>query len=142
MVSFATCVSLVFVQLLKSVLFALVIANNQIISYIKPKDYNLHPIGKIMTIYYNEACLLLTLSSDIQLIFNLVDASTSFRSAESWTPMCLPKFNDTGFLHAYVSFFPNNSPACLLLISTDKEQFFDLKECKERIMEVRCLLSF
>lgn len=73
---------------------------------------------------------------DIHLIFNLVDASTSFRSAESWTPICLPKFNDTGFLHAYVSFFPNNSSACLLLLSTDKEQFFELKECKEKIMGV------
>ena len=73
---------------------------------------------------------------DIHLIFNLVDSSMSFRSAESWTPICLPKFNDTGFLHAYVSFLPNNSPACLLLLSTDKEQFFELKECKERIIEV------
>ena len=73
---------------------------------------------------------------DIHLIFNLVDASKSFQSAESWTPICLPKFNDTGFLHAYVSYFPENSPACLLLISTDKEKFFELQQCKERIMEV------
>ncbi len=76
---------------------------------------------------------------DIHLILNLVDASTSFRSAESWTPICLPKFNDTGFLHAHVSYLPKNSPACLLLISTDKEKFFDLQECQQRIVEVsRC----
>ena len=73
---------------------------------------------------------------DIHLIFNLVDASTSFRSAESWTPICLPKFNDTGYLHAYVSYLPDNSPACLLLISTDKEKFFELQQCKEKIVEV------
>ena len=74
--------------------------------------------------------------SDIHLIFNLVDASMSFRSAESWTPICLPKFNDTGFLHAYVSYLPNNSSACLLLLSTNKEKFFELKQCKEKIVEV------
>ena len=75
-------------------------------------------------------------SSDIHLIFNLVNASTSFRSAESWTPLCLPKFNDTGFLHAHVSYLPNDSPACLLLISTDKEKFFGLQECQQKIFEV------
>ena len=64
-------------------------------------------------------------------------ASTSFKSAESWTPICLPKFNDSGFLHAYVSYLPENSPACLLLFSTDKEKFFELKQCKERIVDVR-----
>lgn len=100
----------------REILFALLIANNQMITYIKPKDYNLHPM-------------------DIHLIFNLVDASTSFRSAESWTPICLPKFNDTGYLHAYVSYLPDNSPACLLLISTDKEKFFELQQCKEKIVE-------
>ena len=75
-------------------------------------------------------------SSDVHLIFNLVNASTSFRSAESWTPLCLPKFNDTGFLHAHVSYLPNDSPACLLLISTDKEKFFALQECQQKIFEV------
>ena len=76
------------------------------------------------------------ISADIHLILNLVDASTSFRSAESWTPICLPKFNDTGFLHAHVSYLPNDSPACLLLFSTDKEKFFSLQECQQRIVEV------
>ena len=75
-----------------------------------------------------------------------VDANSSFmcichcvssiRSAESWMPICLPKFNDTGFLHAYVSYLPNDSPACLLLISTDKEKFFALQEVQKRIVEV------
>ena len=65
-----------------------------------------------------------------------MDSSISFRSAESWTPICLPKFNDTGFLHAHVSYLPNDSPACLLLFSTDKEKFFSLHECQQRIVEV------
>ena len=65
-----------------------------------------------------------------------MDASTSFKSAESWTPICLPKFNDTGFLHAHVSYLPNDSPACLLLFSVNKEKFFEMQECQQRIVEV------
>ncbi len=76
------------------------------------------------------------LSIDIHLILNLVSASMSFKSAESWTPICLPKFNDTGFLHTYVSYLPHDSPACLLLFSTDKEKFFELQECQNKIAEV------
>ena len=81
-------------------------------------------------------CVCVCLSPDVHLIINLVDASTSFRSAESWTPICLPKFNDTGFLHAHVSYLPDDSPACMLLISTNKEKFFDLQQCQQRIFEV------
>ncbi len=80
--------------------------------------------------------------ADIHLIINLVDASTSFKSAESWTPICLPKFNDTGFLHAHVSYLPNDSPACLLLFSANKEKFFEMQECQQRIIEVTSLLPW
>ena len=33
-------------------------------------------------------------SPDLHLIFNLVSASTSFQTAESWTPICLPRFDN------------------------------------------------
>ena len=33
--------------------------------------------------------------------------STSFRSVESWSPICLPKYNSRGFLYAYVSYLDN-----------------------------------
>ncbi|KAL5506321.1 hypothetical protein EMCRGX_G007939 [Ephydatia muelleri] len=100
----------------KDVLFIILIAKNQVITYVRPKEYNLHFI-------------------DIHLIINLVDASTSFKTAVNWTPICLPRFNETGFLHAHVSFLPDDSPACLLLVSTDKEKFFALQECQEKILE-------
>ena len=100
----------------KDVLFSILITKNQVITYVRPKEYNLHFI-------------------DIHLIINLVDASMSFKSAVSWTPICLPRFNETGFLHAHISFLPDDSPACLLLISTDKEKFFALQECHDKILE-------
>lgn len=46
------------------------------------KKYNLHP-------------------SDIHLVLNLVQSSESFKTAESWTPICLPKF-DSRYSHLFV----------------------------------------
>lgn len=31
--------------------------------------------------------------SDIHLILNLVNSTESFKTAESWTPICLPTFD-------------------------------------------------
>lgn len=72
-----------------------------------------------------------------RLIFNLVDCSESFKSAESWTPICLPKFDSDGFLHAHVSYLADDCQACLLLLSVEKDVFFTLSEAKQKITEVK-----
>lgn len=54
--------------------FAIIIAKRQLISVTRLKKYVLHPC-------------------DIRLLINLVDASDSFKTAESWIPICLPKFD-------------------------------------------------
>lgn len=108
----------------KDLIFAILIADNQLITMVRPKRFILHP-------------------SDLHLIFNLVSASTAFRTAESWTPICLPRFDNSGYLHAYVSYFEDDCPACLLLLSTDRNSFFELAECqvkiKERLDRYKCL---
>ena len=98
---------------------------------------------------------------DLHLIFNLVSGSTSFHTAESWTPICLPRFDNSGYLYAHVSYlqddcpaclydtcaykYPHVSylqddcPACLLLLSTDRNAFFELSECKVKILEVNMI---
>ena len=81
------------------------------------------------------------ISIDLHLVFNLVSASTAFRTAESWTPICLPKFDNSGYLHAYVTYFEDSCPACLLLLSTDRNSFFELSSCKAKIKEV-CFQQF
>jgi len=100
----------------KDLIFAILVADNQLITMVRPKKFILHP-------------------SDLHLIFNLVSASTAFRTAESWTPICLPKFDNSGYLHAYVTYFEDNCPACLLLLSTDRNSFFELSGCKAKIKE-------
>lgn len=62
---------------------------------------------------------------------NFINASSSLKDSESWTPLCLPKFNDQGYLHAYVCFIAPE--VCLLLISTKPDSFYQLSECKNLI---------
>lgn len=108
----------------KDLVFAILVAKNQLITLIRPKRYSLHP-------------------SDLHLIFNLVSASTSFQTAESWTPICLPRFDNSGYLYAHISYLDDNCPACLLLLSTDRDAFFELAETRlktvERLKRYRCL---
>lgn len=40
-----------------------------------------------------------------------------------------------GYLHAHVSYLEENSPACLLLLSVDRDAFFVLSEAKQAITE-------
>ncbi|XP_065198611.1 protein SAND-like [Sycon ciliatum] len=117
--------------------FALLVVDNQLVTLLRPKRYSLHP-------------------SDLHLIFNLVDASMSFRTGESWMPICLPKFDNAGYLHAHVSYIedeestveapgiqlksgastsvpPQSFGACLLLLSTDRNAFFALSKCRATV---------
>jgi hypothetical protein len=83
------------------------------------------------------SCSSLTLSPlfslDLHLIVNFVTASTSFKSSESWTPICLPQFNDKGYLHSYVYYI--TADICLLLISSKAEHFYELSKKKNFIVQ-------
>ncbi|KAK7483687.1 hypothetical protein BaRGS_00025120 [Batillaria attramentaria] len=98
----------------KDLVFALIIAKNQLVTLVRMKKYYLHPM-------------------DLHLIINLVNASESFKEAESWTPICLPKFDASGFLQAHVSYLDEDCQVCLLLLSVDRDSFFTLSEAKDRI---------
>jgi hypothetical protein len=61
------------------------------------------------------------------MVFN----STSFLNGnEHWIPLCLPKFNAKGFLHAYIWAEDN---CAIILISADKNAFFNMREVKEKV---------
>ncbi|XP_059800590.1 vacuolar fusion protein MON1 homolog A [Hypanus sabinus] len=100
----------------KSLVFSILVAQNQLVSLVRKKDQFLHPI-------------------DLHLLFNLISASTSFRDGEVWTPICLPKFNSNGFFHAHISYLDQASSLCLVLISTDREHFFPISNCKSKFLE-------
>ncbi|KAK4457452.1 vacuolar fusion protein MON1 [Cladorrhinum samala] len=69
-------------------LYGLIVAGGKLVSVIRPRKHSLHP-------------------SDLQLIFNMLFESGSIKAGggESWIPLCLPAFNNRGYLYMYVSFF-------------------------------------
>lgn len=100
----------------KDVVFGLLVADNQLITLVRKKNCFIHP-------------------ADLHLVLNVINATESFKNSESWTPLCLPKFDSSGFLHAYVSYLSEACPACLVLITVDRNAFFQLSEARTRIKE-------
>ncbi|XP_008291707.1 vacuolar fusion protein MON1 homolog A [Stegastes partitus] len=100
----------------KNLVFSILLAGDRLVTLIRKKDQFLHHI-------------------DLHLVFNLVGSSSSFREGEGWTPICLPKFNTAGFFHAHISYLEPASELCLILVSTDREDFFNMSDCKKRFLE-------
>ncbi|XP_006007695.1 vacuolar fusion protein MON1 homolog A [Latimeria chalumnae] len=100
----------------KNLVFSILLSRNQLVTLVRKKDQFLHHV-------------------DLHLLVNLISSSTSFREGEAWTPICLPKFNCNGFFHAHISYLDQVTDLCLLLISTDREDFFNISNCKRRFLE-------
>ncbi|XP_062401206.1 vacuolar fusion protein MON1 homolog A isoform X3 [Sardina pilchardus] len=101
----------------RSLVFSLLLAGTQLVSLVRKRDQHLHHV-------------------DLHLLLNLVTSSSSaFREGEGWTPVCLPKFNTAGFFHAHVSYLLPGDDLCLVLLSTEREDFFALSACKRRFLE-------
>ena len=45
-------------------------------------------------------------------------------------------FSFSGYLYAYIAYLQEDCPACLLLLSTDRNAFFELSDAKQKIYEV------
>ena len=66
-------------------LFGLLLAHNHLVTLMRPRRSALH-------------------ADDLLLVMNTVASSASFREDEAWLPICLPRFNDAGFLYAHISY--------------------------------------
>ncbi|XP_066154719.1 vacuolar fusion protein MON1 homolog [Euwallacea fornicatus] len=101
---------------IKNLVFAILLGNNRLITLVQMKKYHLHP-------------------ADIHLIFNIVQATESFKYSENWTPLCLPRFDNSGYLYVHVSYLAEDCQACLLLLTVEKDVFFPLSNAKQKIVE-------
>ena len=108
-------------------LYGLIVAGGKLVSVIRPRRHSLHP-------------------SDLQLIFNMLFESEGIRAGggENWIPLCLPAFNNRGYLYMYVSFFddanvaknePFEDEIAMVLISADRESFFELKQMRDAVAQ-------
>lgn len=99
----------------KNLLYGMIVADSRLVSVIRPRKHSLHP-------------------PDLHLLFSMLFNTTSFTNGgEHWVPICLPKFNSTGFLYAYISFFQPST--ALVLLSPDKSAFFEMQESQVKILQ-------
>ncbi|PPJ54542.1 hypothetical protein CBER1_02489 [Cercospora berteroae] len=121
-----------------NLLYGLIVAAGRLVSVVRPKKHSLHP-------------------GDLHLIFNMLFEAGSVKAngGENWIPLCLPGFNNTGFLYMYVSFFnaseekpeaegpegrpsssgENNDELAIVLISANKEAFFELRKMRNELVD-------
>ncbi|KAI9376596.1 trafficking protein Mon1-domain-containing protein [Aspergillus egyptiacus] len=115
-----------------NLLYGLIVAGGRLVSVVRPKKHSLHP-------------------GDLQLLFNMIFEAEAVKAGggESWIPVCLPGFNSSGYLYMYVSFLDLREGAntaaentatteesvAIILISTDKESFFELQNMKNSFVE-------
>lgn len=116
----------------EKLLYGMIAASGRLVSVIRPRRHSLHP-------------------SDLQLIFNMLFESGGIKAAggENWIPICLPAFNNRGYLYMYVSFLdghtesaaaapeapsPVEEETAIILISTDKESFFALQQMRDDVV--------
>ncbi|XP_018414665.1 PREDICTED: vacuolar fusion protein MON1 homolog B-like [Nanorana parkeri] len=104
-----------------NLVFSILVANHQLVTVVQERtvieDCRLDP-------------------TDLHLLLNLIGASSAFQAGEIWTPICLPRFNPDGYFYAYISYLDPQCTVCLVLLSTDKESFYAVSDCKRRIQEV------
>eukprot|EP00978_Attheya_sp_CCMP212_P011310 scaffold27876_cov51-Attheya_sp.AAC.3 len=89
-------------------LYAILLLGNKLVTLIQP-SYRPHQLR----------------SSDLHLITSFVVNQPGLLTTELWFPICLPRFNSSGFLHAYTSCLHRGTELNLILISQHKttEQF-------------------
>ncbi|KAG6837622.1 hypothetical protein H0H93_006143 [Arthromyces matolae] len=72
---------------IKDILYIILVAEGKVITLIRPKKHSIHP-------------------ADVHIILNTIHSPSILNSpaSSSWIPFCLPKYNPTGFINAYISF--------------------------------------
>jgi hypothetical protein len=77
-------------------------------------------------------------TTDLHLLLNMLASSPALRSTETWIPLCLPKFNPAGFVHAYISYV--SASLGLVFVSADREAFEELRAWRAIVVQVRGIL--
>ena len=103
---------------LPDMLYGMLVAGSRLVTLVQPKNKA-------------HACP----PRDLLLLINFVNNLPSLRTSESWTPLCLPTFNASGFLYAYIVFVAPE--VCMLLVTPKQtpEQFHLCQRAKASIVD-------
>ncbi|MED6155838.1 Vacuolar fusion protein mon1 [Stylosanthes scabra] len=97
------------------VLFAILMCRHKVINLVGAQKATLHP-------------------DDLLLLVNFIMSTESFRTSESFSPVCLPRYNPLAFLYAYIHYFDDDT--YLMLLTTRSDAFYHLKDCRIHIETV------
>jgi hypothetical protein len=150
----------------RSQLYAVLLAGNRVVHLVQSKEHAFNNSDLLLLINFltNSESLRSSGARSGRIVHwrSVADADPPTR-AESWTPICLPNFNDKvrvkhaalcapqaalclpclfavapslpqtqGYLYAYVCYLDRD--LCLTLITSNSEEFFELKEMKDQIV--------
>lgn len=78
---------------IKDILYIILVAQDRVLTLIRPRKHSIHP-------------------ADLHIILNTIGAPSIYNNpaSSSWIPFCLPKFNPSGFVNAFVSFIRSDEP--------------------------------
>lgn len=87
----------------------MVISHGRLVTLLRPSSHSIHP-------------------TDLHLLLSTIASSSTFRTpdSEAWIPICLPRFNNKGFLHAYISFVTEGTG--VVLVSAERDAFEGVKK--------------
>ncbi|KXN88162.1 Vacuolar fusion protein MON1 [Leucoagaricus sp. SymC.cos] len=77
----------------KELLYIMLMAGGRVVTLIRPRKHSIHP-------------------ADIHILLNTIKSPSisNSQASASWIPVCLPKFNPSGFVNAYISFLLREYP--------------------------------
>lgn len=113
----------------QDLLYVLLIAGGHIVTLLRPRKHAIHPSGERVSSPY----AMCSDDADLHLLLNTLATSESIRSTETWIPICFPKFNPAGYVHAFISY--DTPDIGLVFVSADREAFEELRAWKATVVE-------
>ncbi|KAK9280196.1 hypothetical protein L1049_013883 [Liquidambar formosana] len=110
------------------VLFAILMCKHKVVSLVGAQKASLHPDDMLLLANFVMS------SESFRQFSNLTCLLASCRTSESFSPICLPRYNPMAFLYAYVQYLDVDT--YLMLLTTSSDAFYHLKDCRIRIETV------
>jgi hypothetical protein len=95
----------------QDLLYLILVARGRVITLARPKKHSIHPAGNVGPIQF--AVSYISFSVDLHILMNTAHSPSIMNSSASasWLPLCLPKYNPSGFVHVFVTFLqPESRP--------------------------------
>ena len=125
-------------------LYGMVVADGRLVGVVRPRRHSLHPMDLqvMFGMLFNAGTFRDSGAGSASggegippagVVGSEGDSEPTVGAAgEHWIPVCLPKFNSTGYLYAYIHFWRRE--LAIVLISADPSSFFDLRTMKESVI--------